>query len=143
VTAPAARVVLDNEAVQALSDVAHSKHRRVLAFFEVVNQRSGRRRQPMTILVPVAVRIEARWDRRAPSAASLNRISRARDVALDGSRADRSAELRAATGVSVVDATVAQAAEASTGPAAILTSDTADLRRLATLLDGDVRVVRL
>jgi hypothetical protein len=142
-TAAPATLVLDNEAVQALADVTHRKHRRALAFIEVVTQRSGRRRQPMSVVVPVAVRIEAGWDRRSPSAAALNRISRARDVFLDGSRADRAAELRSAAGVSVVDATVAQAAEDSSGPVAILTSDPADLRRLAALLEGDVRVVRL
>jgi hypothetical protein len=136
-------IVLDNEAVQALRDTAHRKHRRALAFLEVVNQRSGRRRPRPSAVVPVAVRVEAGWDRRAPSAAALNRTSRARDVVLDGSRADRAAQLRAATGVSVVDATVAQAAEGSPRPAAILTSDTADMRRLAVLVDGDIRVVRL
>ena len=53
---------------------------------------------------------------RAPSAATLNRISRARDVVLDSRGAERAAVLRAHTGVSVVDATVAQTAEASPGP---------------------------
>jgi hypothetical protein len=143
VTAPLVTIVLDNEAVQALRDVAHRKHRRALAVLEVVNQRSGRRPPPPSVVVPVAVRVEAGWDRRAPSNAALNRISRARDVALDESRADRATELREATGVSVVDATVAQTAEGSPGPVAILTSDTADMRRLAALVDGDVRVVRL
>ncbi len=142
-TAPPVTVVLDNEAVHALGDVAHRKHRRALAFLEVVNQRSGRRRQPMAVVVPVAVRVEAGWDRRSPSAAGLNRISRARDVVPARSGADRAAVLRAATGVSVVDATVAQAAEGSPGPVAILTSDTADMRRVAALVNGDVRVVRL
>jgi hypothetical protein len=143
VTSPPATLVLDNEAVRALADVNHRKHRRALAFLEVANQRSGRRRPPITVVVPVAVRVEAGWDRRSPTAAGLNRISRARDVVLDGGGADRAAELRAATGVSVVDATVAQAADRSSGPVAILTSDAADMRRLAALINGDVRVVRL
>ena len=140
---PAATLVLDNEAVQALADVTHRKHRRALAFLEVANQRSGRRRPAIAVVVPVAVRIEAGWDRRAPAAATLNRISRARDVVLDGSAADRAAELRAASGVSVVDATIAQVAEGLVGPVAILTSDTGDMRRVAGLVEADVRLVRL
>lgn len=136
-------VVLDNEAVQALADVHHRKHRRALSFIEVANQRSGRRRQPIAIVVPVAVRVETGWDRTAPSAAVLNRISRARDIVLDARAADRAAQLRQSAGVSVVDATVAQAAEASARPVVILTSDSKDMHRLATLIQGDTRVIQL
>jgi hypothetical protein len=143
VTEALAALVLDNEAVQALADVNHPKHRRALAFLEVANQRSGRRRQPVSVVVPVAVRVEAGWDRSAPAAAVLNRISRARDVVLDGPAADRAAHLRSQSGVSVVDATVARAAEVLPGPAAILTSDVTDMRRLAALVEGEVRVVHL
>lgn len=140
---PPTTVVLDNKAVQALVDVNHRKHRRALAFIEAANQRSGRRRPPIAVIVPVGVRIEAGWDRSAPGAAELNRISRARDLVLDGRAADRAAQLRQEAGVSVVDATVAQAAEASAGPVAILTSDASDMRRLAASVAGDVTVVRL
>jgi hypothetical protein len=142
-TTVVATLVLDNEAVQALGDVNHPKHRRALAFVEVANQRSGRRRQPVSVVVPVAVRIEAGWDRRAPTAAMLNRISRARDVVLDQSGADRCAEIRQLARVSVVDATVARVAESSPQPAVILTSDASDMRLLAGYVEGDVRAVRL
>jgi hypothetical protein len=140
--APAA-VVLDNEAVQALGAVTHPKHRRVLSFIEAVNQRNQRRRRLTAILVPVAVRVEAGWDRSARDASLVNRLARARDAVLDGTGADRACRLRAAVEVSVVDATVAQAAEAAPSPTVILTSDVADMRRLATLLDGETRVVRI
>jgi hypothetical protein len=143
VTVPPVTVVLDNGAVQALADVNHRKHRRALAFIEATNQRGGRRRRLISVVVPVAVRVEARWDRGAPGAAELNRISRARDVVLDGRRANRTVELRGQTGVSVVDAAVGQAAEASPGPAAILTSDTSDMRHLAGVVTSEVRVVHL
>jgi hypothetical protein len=143
VSTPPATLVLDNEAVQALADVNHRKHRRALAFVEAANERSRRRRHLLSVVVPVAVRVEAGWDRRAPTAATLNRISRARDVVLDGPAADRAAEVHAQTVVSVVDATVAQAAETSAGPVAILTSDASDMRRLAVLVEGDVRVLQL
>ena len=142
-TAPPATLLLDNEAVQALADHHHRKHRRALAFIEVANQRRARRRQPLTVVVPVAVRVEAGWDRIAPRAALLNRMSSARDAILDGRGADRAAELREQSGVSVVDATVAAAAERAAGPVAILTSDAADMRRLAGVVENDVRVVRL
>ncbi|MDP9073283.1 MAG: hypothetical protein M3N98_03740 [Actinomycetota bacterium] len=142
-TTPPAMMVLDNEAVQALADVHHRKHRRALSFIEVANQRSGRRRGPVAIVVPVAVRVETGWDRTAPSAATLNRISRARDIVLEARAADRAAQLRQNPGVSVVDATVAQGAEASARPVAILTSDSKDMHRLATLIEGDIRLVHL
>jgi hypothetical protein len=45
--------------------------------------------------------------------------------------------------VSVVDATVAQAAETLPSPTVILTSDAADMRRLAALVRGEARVVRI
>jgi hypothetical protein len=141
-TAPVT-LVLDNQAVQALGDVNHPKHRRALAFVEVANQRSGRRRQPVSVVVPVAVRIEAGWDRRAPAAAMLNRISRARDVVLDHSGANRGAEIRHQLQGSIVDATVARVAESSPQPAVILTSDASHMRRLAAHVEGDVRVVHL
>jgi hypothetical protein len=143
VIAPPATLVLDNEAVQALADVNHRKHRRALSFIEVVNQRSSRRSQPVSVVVPVAVRVEAAWDRTASAAAMLNRISRARDVILDGPGANRAAELRAGANVSAVDATVGHVAETSVGPVAILTSDPEDMRRIAALVDGDVRVIQL
>lgn len=136
-------LVLDNEAVRALADVNHRKHRRTLAFIEVVNQRSGKGRQPLSVVVPVAVRVEAHWDRRAAAAASLNRISRARDIVLDAHGTNRSAELRMQANVSVVDATVAQVAEASPKPVPILTSDLSDMQRLAAFIEGEIRVVHL
>jgi hypothetical protein len=136
-------VVLDNEAVQALARVAHPKHRRVLAFIDEINRRNQRGGRPISVVVPVAVRVEAGWDRTAPGAALVNRLARARDVVLDGPAADRSARLRREAAVSVVDATVAHAAEASAAPAVILTSDAADIGRLAALVAGTPRVVRI
>jgi hypothetical protein len=49
--------------------------------------------------------------------------------------------MRQTTGVSVVDATVGQAAESADHPAVILTSDVDDMQRLAAAIAGDVRVV--
>jgi hypothetical protein len=139
----AVAVVLDNEAVQALARVTHPKHRRVLSFIEEINQRNQRRRPRTSVVVPAAVRAEAGWDRTARDASLLNRLARARDLPLDGPAADRSAQLRRAAGVSVVDATVGQAAEAAGSPTVILTSDVADMARLADLVAGEVRVVQV
>lgn len=134
-------MVLDNEAVQVLLDPTHRKHRTVLAHLEVRNQRQRGRRKNLRVLVPVAVRIEAGWDRTAATAADINRISAAVDVDLRRTGADRAVQLRHAAEVSVVDATVGQAAESATHPAVLLTSDAGDMTRLAGTLDGDVRVV--
>ncbi|MPY96717.1 MAG: hypothetical protein GEU97_01740 [Actinophytocola sp.] len=95
------------------------------------------------ILVPVAVRIEAGWDRTSRKAAVINRVSGARDVALTGEAANSAQRLRAATGVSVVDATVGEAAEAAPKPVVILTSDVDDMRALASRISGEVRVERV
>ena len=54
-------------------------------------------------------------------AAGVNRVSGATDVAVTGPDANRAVELRRAVGVSVVDATVAQAAEAAPKPVVIIT----------------------
>jgi hypothetical protein len=115
VSAPPRTIGLDNEAVQALLDPAHRRHRAVLAHLEVRNQRQRGRRMNLRVLVPVTVRIEAGWDRTATTAADVNRISAAVDVG--------------------------QAAESATHPAAILASDLDDMTRLAGTLEGDVRVV--
>src|SRR5207302_9228435 len=93
-------VVLDNEAVQALLDVAHHQHRRVLAAVEATAARNLRRAGTVQLVVPTAVRVEAGWDRRAHQSAAINRL-RAADSPLDGPAADRAAEVVTALGVSV------------------------------------------
>lgn len=115
----AATVILDSEAVAVLSDAGHRKHRALLAYLEGIAQR--RARNPShRVLVPVAVRIEAGWDRTDPKATVVNRVSGARDVALTGKAANTAQQLRAATGVSVVDATVGEAANTAPKPVVIL-----------------------
>jgi hypothetical protein len=138
-----AAILLDNEAVQALRARSHPKHRRVIGLLRELQLRGDRRRMVVRVLVPVAVRIESAWDRRSTEAAGLNLLSRAEGVDLDQGRADRAAQLRAETGVSVVDATVAEAAESAPSPTVILTSDVGDMRRLAAHLRGGAHVVRI
>ncbi|MPY83672.1 MAG: hypothetical protein GEV00_10185 [Actinophytocola sp.] len=137
-----ATVILDNEAVAALSDIRHPKHRALLPYLEGIAQRRARDTS-LRVLVPVAVRVEAGWDRTRPKAAVVNRVSGARDVPLTGDAADTAQQLRGATGVSVVDATVGEAADAAAKPVVILTSDADDMRALAERIDGEVRVQRV
>ena len=55
-------VILDNEAVQALQDPAHPKHRQVVGHAQVVASRK-RRAIAIQMVVPTTVRVEAAWDR--------------------------------------------------------------------------------
>ena len=139
---PAATVILDSEAVTVLADAGHRKHRALLAYLEGMAQRRSRN-PSRRVLVPVAVRIEAAWDRTDPKAAVINRVSGARDVPLTGEAANTAARLRATAGVSVVDATVGEAAHAAPKPVVILSSDVGDMRKLAQRIQGEIRVERV
>lgn len=116
-------VVLDNEAVQALSASTHPKHAQVIAHVQVVAQRK-RKAVPLDLVVPTAVRVEAGWDRRARSAALINHL-RIADVVLDTASANLAADLAARLQVSVADAHVGAvvAVVADRGAVAIITSD--------------------
>lgn len=138
----AGTVVLDNEAVQALVDPSHRKHRRVLAVVEAVAARNLRRSGSVRLVVPTAVRVEAGWDRRVSGAAVLNRL-RADDCPLDTSAANRAAGICSALNISVADAHLAATLQDTTGPHAVLTSDTDDARRIAEHLDVAVTVVQV
>lgn len=133
-------VVLDNEAVQALTDPAHRKHRRVMALIEAVAARNSRRSGTARLVVPTAVRVEAGWIRRTAPAAAINRL-RVDDVALDTTAADRAAEVSRGLAVSVADAHIAACVDQSPGPHAVVTSDVDDLTRIAAHLGTEIRVV--
>lgn len=128
-------VVLDNEAVQALRDPGHSKHRRVVSHVQVVASRK-RRAVPIGIVVPTAVRVEAGWDRTSPTWAFPNRL-RIADSPLDTPSANTAAAIRARAGVSVADAHMG-AIMRSTPDAQItvITSDPGDVLQIA----GDAHV---
>ena len=135
-------VLLDNEAVQALRDPRHPKHRAVLAHLDGVVQR--RRRGKVTLLrIPTAVRAEAGWDRSDPAAATINRL-RIEDVHLHTRASDAAARHVKAFGVSVADAHLGAAMEQVTtagDDVVVLTSDVHDMTRLAPPLG--VRIVRI
>jgi hypothetical protein len=135
-------VLLDSEAVGALSDPGHRKHRPMLAHLAGVVTR--RRRGVATdVLVPTAVRVEAGWDRTAPAAAVINRL-RIADVILDGPSANVAAHIVADTGVSVADAhigAVVRSLARAGDDVLVLTSDPHDITRAAG--PAGVRVVRI
>ena len=136
------RVVLDNEAVQALASVRHPKHRRALAIVEATAGRNLRRAGAIRLVVPTAVRVEAGWDRQKRSAAAINRL-RFDESPLDREAADRAAPVAAGLGISVADAHIAAVLTTTPGPHAVVTSDAADMGRLAGHLAVPVAVVRV
>ena len=123
-------ILLDNEAVQALADKAHSKHRRVLNEVLVANRRATRALS-FGIAVPAAVRVEAGWDRTAPSWAFVNQLGMV-DIPLGSEHSDAAAGIRKRTGASVADAHLGAAIQmAESNHVIVITSDPHDMRKVA------------
>lgn len=135
--------VLDNEALQALADITHGKHRRMLFVLEVDARLNGLGQGGMQIVAPVAVRIEAGVARSGP-AAKWPGLSTVVDVELSGPAADRALDLRRrAEAGSVVDATVAEVADRYAGEGwatTVYTSDVTDLSALTAASDNAARI---
>lgn len=98
-----------------------------------LTKRAMRGAPRVPVIVPTAVRVESGWDRSAPAAADANRVVRPIDRALDSKAADRACQLRSLVPVSVVDACVAEAFESAPQPAAVVTSDRADMTALRSV----------
>ncbi len=135
-------IFLDNEAVQALADVAHAKHRRALALVEATVAKNLQRSGSQRLVVPTAVRVEAGWDRTSSGASVLNRL-RATDHDLDASTANRAATIRAALHVSVADAHLGAALATADPPITVITSDTKDAHRIGADVGSERTIVRL
>jgi hypothetical protein len=119
-------IVLDNEAVQALTDPHGPEHRAAVAHLAGAAARR-RRGRVVEVVVPTSVRVEAAWDRTAPSAAAINRFP-VRDHTLDSSAADVAAQIHRATSTGVADAHIGAAVRSlSSGEVVVLTSDPADI----------------
>ncbi len=132
-------VVLDNEAVQAVADPQHPKHRRLTAALRAARTDQAR------VLVPLAVRVEAAVLRDSPTTTSLGRL-KVEDVPLSSPRADRAIELAVGLTASAVDATVAQCAEEHAAAGArvtVYTSDVHDLEQLCARATGRISVRRV
>jgi hypothetical protein len=129
-------VLLDNEAVQALGEPGHAKHRRVLSHLQVVADRRRRALQ-IDLRVPTSVRVEAGWDRSARRSAFLNRL-RISDEPLDRPVADIAAAIRSDLGISAADAHLGAVVRTTRSDRiSVLTSDPGDMDAVA----GDRHVV--
>ncbi len=127
-------MILDNEAVQALEDPAHRKHRQVVSHAQVVAGRK-RRAAAIEVVVPTAVRVEAGWDRTSPAWAFPNRL-RIADVSLDAAQASAAAAIRERTRASVADAHIgAVIGSASADHITVVSSDPGDMRLVAGQTD--------
>lgn len=123
-------VLLDNEAVTALADPTHPKHRVVVAHLAGVALRR-RKGTAARVMVATAVRVEAGWDRTEPGAAAINRY-RLADAPLDAARANVAASIVNRTGVSVADAHIGAVVGSLTGDeVVVLTSDPHDMVRVS------------
>jgi predicted nucleic acid-binding protein len=123
-------VVLDNEAVQALASPRHPKHRKVLGHIEAVERRK-RQAAAISLAVPVAVRVEAGWDRTSAQWAFINRL-RITDVPLDAAHANTAAAVHEQARVSVADAHIGSTVQSAlNADITVLTSDPADIRKVA------------
>ena len=133
-------LVLDNEAVQALRDEHHPKHRKVLAHLAGVVGRRRRGRE-VDVVVPTSVRVEAGWDRTQPAASAINRL-RVGDHTLDTGTANVAATIARELAVSVADAHVGAAIQSLPhDEVVVLTSDPDDITRVAG--DRPVQPVRV
>lgn len=123
-------VVLDNEPLQALADVAHPKHKAMLTKIRAVQHEAAQGRS-VRVVTTTAVRVEALVSRQAPGAAGLG-LFRVRDVPLDARRADRCVSIARASSSTTVDVTVGQVAEeeAAAGVVTVYTSDLTDIARI-------------
>ena len=126
-------VILDNEAVQALSSASHPKHRRALSYVQVVAARKRTGRRAIRIVVPTAVRVEAGWDRSDPRAAFLNLLG-VSDAPLDRESANRAAAIASEHHASVANAHIGATTQLMPDdgrPVTIVSSDPGDLRIVA------------
>ena len=131
-------VVLDCEAIQALRDPSHPKHRRVVSHAQVVASRK-RRAVAIQIVAPTAVRVEAGWDRTSPAWVFTNRL-RITDSPLDTASANTAAGIRDRTGVSVADSHLGAVIESALlDQITVVTSDPDDMRLVAG--DKNITVV--
>ena len=135
-------IVFDNEAVQAMADPAHPKHRRVMAAVQAAAGRNLRRAGSVSLVVPTTVQVEAGWDRRRPRRAALNRL-RVTRPRLDGQTADEAAEVVSAVGVTPAHAHLAVTLKSTAPPHAVLTSDASDIRPVADHVGARVTVVTI
>ncbi len=116
-------ILLDNAAIGALLNPAHPQHRRLMAIAEAQRHERSRKRN-VSLGVPLAIRVEAKWDRTKPDAAAVNRLP-LHDFPLTAKSTNVAARLREQLGVglSVPDAHLGATLHETEGPHLIYTSD--------------------
>lgn len=122
-------VILGTEAVRALGDPAHPKHRRVVSYLQIVASRK-RRAVPVQVVVPTTVRVEVGWDRGSAAWAFLNRL-RITDVSLDQTHGDAAAAIRRMSGVSAADAHLGATIRSSATQVTVVTGNPEAIRLIA------------
>ena len=132
-------VIVDTEAAAALLGNAPNKVDRVIKYVDA--SKGPRRRNPnaTTILVPTTVRIEARWDRTKPNAASANRLV-GQDHELGTQAANAAAQLADVHNVSPADAHIGAIAAEMPRDVTVLTSDPDDIKAVT---NGEARVIQI
>jgi predicted nucleic acid-binding protein len=104
-------------------------------------ERRKRHATAISLVVPVAVRVEAGWDRTSPQWAFPNGL-RILDVPLDVAHANAAAAIHEQAQVSVADAHIgATVQSAPNTDITVITSDPGDIRRVAG--DRQVTVVAI
>jgi len=94
-------------------------------------ERRKRHAAAISLVVPVAVRVEAGWDRTSAQWAFLNRM-RITDVPLDAAHANAAAAIHEQAQVSVADAHIGATVQSTpNADITVVTSDPADIRRVA------------
>ena len=133
-------IILDTEAMQAISDENHPKHAEAISYAELTRQRK-KRLQQARVVVPTCVRVEAALDHRKPASAAFNRFG-IDDIGLDQTTASVAAHIRCQHGaqISVTDAhlgaTVLQ--RFANDDVTIITSDPADMALVSAPVDVNV-----
>jgi hypothetical protein len=131
-------VILGSEAVKALGDPDHPRHRQIVSHLQIVASRK-RRAEAIQVAVPTAVRIEAGWDHASQSWAFPTRL-RIADVPLDQAHGNTAAAIRSSAAVSVAEAHLGAVIQSTSATqVTVVTGDPESLRLFAA--DRSVTIV--